>query len=639
MAAISVGGSQSASKAAATVGGVANAYTFRIYATLNRQSVAENRSYLTIKQQIKCANNWGWEGFTTPKAVLKYTKADGSTGQLLSTVMKNVSTTKAGTWQTISSIDAYFTHASNGTMSVTLTMSYTPGTSSYSYLAKATTVTLKLTLPQINRAAVWGTLPTSIDVDASSISLPVTRYTSSLTTKLGITLLKSDGSTYQTIRSATAWTGSTTSFSASEKLAIYKAMSTRSSTTIRFHLSTWNGSTQIGSTQIKTSTIKILNANPEVLGYTLSLDQRTKDLTGSEDTVIKSYSSVSVDTIDTDFSGAKEATLKNYKVNSTTVTSLPHPLTNYDKDNVVLYVVDTRGNSGSKTHTFENFINYSKPVDKSILFTRPQGQASPTVSFAMEGSYWKESFGLVPNSLQITKIRYKDTESDEWIEVPEAIDNFTIDEDSSGNFTISDQGALSVFNPLLIYDFELTVADELDTTTFTTKVGTGVPAIAVYKNYAALHGAYDKELGGTQIYGDLYLNGSASLNGKAIETVKEQKALWTGIYYMTDTQTVELSETVLEQKNGIVLEFSGYSGGYAQNYNWTCVFIPKRWVQNRAGAGYFVSLGGTDGICSYKYLYIHNDKIVGHANNKGSITKSGVTYNNSLMVLRSVYGV
>ena len=176
---------------------------------------------------------------------------------------------------------------------------------------------------------------------------------------------------------------------------------------------------------------------------------------------------------------------KNYKVNSTTVTSLPHPLTNYDKDNVVLYVVDTRGNSGSKTHTFENFINYSKPVDKSILFTRPQGQASPTVSFAMEGSYWKESFGLVPNSLQITKIRYKDTESDEWIEVPEAIDNFTIDEDSSGNFTISDQGALSVFNPLLIYDFELTVADELDTTTFTTKVGTGVPAIAVYKNYAA----------------------------------------------------------------------------------------------------------------------------------------------------------
>ena len=384
MAAISVGGSQSASKAAATVGGVANAYTFRIYATLNRQSVAENRSYLTIKQQIKCTSNWGWEGFSTPKAVLKYTKADGSTGQLLSTVMKNVSTTKAGTWQTISSVDAYFTHASNGTMSVTLTMSYTPGTSSYSYLAKATTVTLNLTLPQINRAAVWKTLPTSIDVDASSISLPVTRYTSSLTTKLGITLLKSDGSTYQTIRSSTAWTGSTTSFSASEKLAIYKAMSTRSSTTIRFHLSTWNGSTQIGSTQIKTSTIKVLNANPEVLGYTLSLDQRTKDLTGLEDAVIKGYSSVSVDTIDADFSGAKEATLKNYKVNSTTVTSLPHPLTNYDKDNVVLYVVDTRGNSGSKTHTFENFINYSKPVDKSILFTRPQGQASPTVSFAME---------------------------------------------------------------------------------------------------------------------------------------------------------------------------------------------------------------------------------------------------------------
>ena len=40
-----------------------------------------------------------------------------------------------------------------------------------------------------------------------------------------------------------------------------------------------------------------------------------------------------------------------------------------------------------------------------------------------------------------------------------------------------------------------------------------------------------------------------------------------------------------------------------------------------------------------KYLYIYDDKIIGHMENDDSGTKNGITYDNSAFVLRTVYGV
>lgn len=155
---------------------------------------------------------------------------------------------------------------------------------------------------------------------------------------------------------------------------------------------------------------------------------------------------------------------------------------------------------------------------------------------------------------------------------------------------------------------------------------TAIPAIDVYKSNVAIHGLYDENLGGTQINGNLFLNG---------EGLFEQKILWEGAFYMRDIHTITLSKNVSDTKHGIVLVWSDYNGS-ASDSNFFTYYIPKEMVALHNGAGYFMSMGGTEGIIAYKYVYVGNKSITGHANNSGTHSQGGLSYNNSRAVLRYV---
>jgi len=120
------------------------------------------------------------------------------------------------------------------------------------------------------------------------------------------------------------------------------------------------------------------------------------------------------------------------------------------------------------------------------------------------------------------------------------------------------------------------------------------------------------------------------------------KVLWTGGYYMTASHTIALSERVSQQPNGIVLVFSRYSGGEAQNYHWNEFFVSKEWVRRHPGTGhsFMMTNDGLFSIMASKYLYIHDDKIGGNdVNSQSGTGSSGITYNNAGFVLRYVIGV
>lgn len=122
----------------------------------------------------------------------------------------------------------------------------------------------------------------------------------------------------------------------------------------------------------------------------------------------------------------------------------------------------------------------------------------------------------------------------------------------------------------------------------------------------------------------------------------QQKVLWSGGYYMTATHTINLSEKVSQQKSGIVLVFSRYSGGQAQNYHFNHFFISKEWVRLHGGTGcsFILTSDGLFGLMGSKYLYIHDDKIGGNdVNGEAGTGTSGITYNNAGFVLRYVIGV
>lgn len=123
----------------------------------------------------------------------------------------------------------------------------------------------------------------------------------------------------------------------------------------------------------------------------------------------------------------------------------------------------------------------------------------------------------------------------------------------------------------------------------------------------------------------------------------EQKILWEGVMYMTAGHTVNLSEAVSEQPNGIVLTFSKYdtSTGAASENNFNSFFVPKIFITSHKGYGNtFTMMDINFGQICHKYLYINDTYISGHASNNATGTgTSGITYANNKYVLRYVYGV
>ena len=118
------------------------------------------------------------------------------------------------------------------------------------------------------------------------------------------------------------------------------------------------------------------------------------------------------------------------------------------------------------------------------------------------------------------------------------------------------------------------------------------------------------------------------------------KVLWSGVDYMEGGKTITLNESVSEQATGIQLIFSTYNSGIADDTNFNSFFVPKYLVANHNGAGSLFQMNTvTMGNFSTKKLYISNNSIAGDSNNKASGTANGVTYNNSIFVLRYVIGV
>ncbi len=157
------------------------------------------------------------------------------------------------------------------------------------------------------------------------------------------------------------------------------------------------------------------------------------------------------------------------------------------------------------------------------------------------------------------------------------------------------------------------------------------------------YGLYALSKGYTNIYGNsisLASKGALNLNGNQ-RSNKYNATLWTGGYYMTANQTATLSENVSAQAHGIVLAWSAYANGAAQNYSWQYTFVPKSHVNDHPGAGVACPMIDPDRI-GMKYVYVSNGQITGNDRNDDEGNVSGtnnVKFSNKYWVLRAVYGV
>ena len=103
------------------------------------------------------------------------------------------------------------------------------------------------------------------------------------------------------------------------------------------------------------------------------------------------------------------------------------------------------------------------------------------------------------------------------------------------------------------------------------------------------------------------------------------------------SQTVTLSMPVSVQPHGIVVEFAPYKDSKAQTYGYVTFFVPK--ARANGNSMCFTIFGLNFEAPCFKWLYVHDTKIVGNDMNTQKGSNNGITYNNTKYVLTKVYGV
>ena len=121
----------------------------------------------------------------------------------------------------------------------------------------------------------------------------------------------------------------------------------------------------------------------------------------------------------------------------------------------------------------------------------------------------------------------------------------------------------------------------------------------------------------------------------------ENNTLWSGCYYMTSSHTVNLSQAISLQKNGIVLVWQYYdsTNKEVKPYYYNHQFIPKSAVNYVHGAMSFALVSRKFASVANKNLYIADTTLKGHDDNTAKGTANGITFDNSKFVLTRVIGV
>ena len=126
--------------------------------------------------------------------------------------------------------------------------------------------------------------------------------------------------------------------------------------------------------------------------------------------------------------------------------------------------------------------------------------------------------------------------------------------------------------------------------------------------------------------------------------INDNQLLWGPDYYfMSANYTINLSQKVTDQKNGIVLVWQAFANNEPKYYDFNYTFIPKQHILIHEGAGVTCWLSNSTGeIIATKYVYVYDDKIQGNAvNETGKTTRSGsgIITNSKNCVLTYVLGV
>jgi len=126
-------------------------------------------------------------------------------------------------------------------------------------------------------------------------------------------------------------------------------------------------------------------------------------------------------------------------------------------------------------------------------------------------------------------------------------------------------------------------------------------------------------------------------DGRSLEAYKEDVdsrfpdnlALWEGSRYPTADQTTTPTKKLSECANGWLLRWQGYTTGEGLTTNfYQYSYIPKIHSRHDPGRPIRFVLAQTNGMTVYKYVFTHDDRLIGHDTNgdgdNSNIALSGI---------------
>ena len=275
---------------------------------------------------------------------------------------------------------------------------------------------------------------------------------------------------------------------------------------------TQNGKTY---THSRDFTFNVTNSNPTFNNFTyVDSNSSTVKLTGNNQYLIKKHSSVKATISTANKATAKNsATMKTYRLSVGTKTkdasynssaNVSIELTNIDNNTIIVYAIDSRNNSTSKSIAAAKYITYEDINIKNITLTRSDGGVGQKVTLKYNGYIWNSSFGTTNNAIKSIKYQYKKTNSSTWIDGKTALTPALSGNSYSQTIEIQGDLAGEGFARENSYNFRIIVSDKLSSYTKEVTMASGIPLFAYARKGMAILGPYDEAIDAA-----LQVNGNA----------------------------------------------------------------------------------------------------------------------------------
>ena len=299
---------------------------------------------------------------------------------------------------------------------------------------------------------------------------------------------------------------------------------------------TQNGKTY---THSKDFTFNVTNSNPTFNNFTyVDSNSSTVKLTGNNQYLIKKHSSVKATISTANKATAKNsATMKTYRLSVGTKTkdasysssaNVSIELTNIDNNTIIVYAIDSRNNSTSKSIAAAKYITYENINIKNITLTRSDGGVGQKVTLKYNGYIWNSSFGTTNNAITSIKYQYKKTNSSTWIDGKTALTPALSGNSYSQTIEIQGDLAGEGFARENSYNFRIIVSDKLSSYTKEVTMASGVPLYAYARNGIAILMPYDNSIDAAlQVSGNVKADKFiGNLEGKINITKRNETDTW-----------------------------------------------------------------------------------------------------------------